>query len=156
MCDVSLKTVQHEIQHSNLCLMPGGIAELLLSSREEEVLYLRKRHGFLSVAHASNSRVVPCYVFGNTQLFSQVSTSKHFSQAWHSLSRKLRLSLTFFWGQFGLPIPFQTKMVMVIGRPLTTTGDLNRDLETYVMAVKDLFEKYKVFGGFVDKSLTIT
>lgn len=91
-------------------MLPGGIAELLLSSREEEVLYLRKRTGFARIAHTAGVQLVPSYCFGNNQFFSQLSTSSGFVAR---LSRRLRMSLTVFWGQWLLPIPHQTRVTMV-------------------------------------------
>lgn len=102
-------TLSH-IQQSNLAVLPGGIAELLLSSREEEVLYLRKRTGFARIAHTAGVQLVPSYCFGNNQFFSQLSTSSGFVAR---LSRRLRMSLTVFWGQWLLPIPHQTRVTMV-------------------------------------------
>jgi hypothetical protein len=150
--DASLDTVQSEIEAFNFCLLPGGIAELLLSSREEETLFLQKRRGFLNVAHKAGARIVPSYVFGNTAMFDQLSTG----QGWLSrLSRRFRLSITYFWGQFGLPIPFPARVTMVFGQPFVTTGDIEADSLSYVAALTALFDKYKHYAGYGNRKLQV-
>lgn len=69
---------------------------------------------------------MPSYVFGQTQFFNQLSTSSGLASR---VSRAMRMSLTIFWGRFGLPIPFQAPVTMVFGRPLDMTGDPDVDLQ---------------------------
>ena len=88
--------------------------------------YLKKRKGFARVAGETGAQLVPSYVFGQTQFFNQLSTSSGLASR---VSRALRMSLTIFWGRFGLPIPFQAPVTMVFGRPLDMTGDPDVDLE---------------------------
>ena len=81
-------------------LYVGGMAELFLSSVEEETLYLKKRKGFIKLALQEGVDVVPIYLFGNTTVLSVFKTGML-----ADISRKLQVSLTYFWGKWLLPIP---------------------------------------------------
>ena len=115
--------------------------------------YLKKRRGFARVAGETGARLVPSYVFGQTQFFSQLATSGGVAAR---ISRAMRMSLTIFWGQFGLPIPHVGRGVcMVFGQPITMTGDPDKDLAEYTTQLRTLFDKYKHYAGYGDKELCI-
>ena len=124
----------------------GGIAELFLSSRKEERLYLKNRKGFIKIALREGADVIPVYLFGNTSVLTVV---KHGVLA--KLSRKLQVSLTYFWGQWGLPLPRSNeKLVYCRGRPMglphipnPTTADVDLWHDKYVQEVIKLFNSYK-------------
>ena len=88
--------------------------------------YLKKRTGIVRVAAEADVQLVPSYVFGQTQLFDQLATSKGWAA---DLSRRMRMSLTIFWGKFGLPIPHPAPVSMVFGQPIAMTGDAAVDIE---------------------------
>lgn len=72
-----------------------------------DVVLCRRRKGVIRLAFQSGSDLVPVYFFGMNELFEQLSTS----DGWFgTLSRNLRAGVTFFWGQYGLPIPFKAKV----------------------------------------------
>ena len=52
----------------------GGMAELFLTSEEEEQLYLMKRKGFIKLALQEGVDIVPSYMFGNTTVLSVLKT----------------------------------------------------------------------------------
>jgi hypothetical protein len=123
----------------------GGIAELFKSCRTEERLYLKKRKGFIKLALREGVDVVPIYLFGNTSVLSAL---KHGPLA--TLSRKLQVSLTLFWGKFYLPIPRDEKILYVVGKPLglphieePTQEDVDKWHAIYCDEVQKLFEMYK-------------
>merc|ERR1712151_1018575 len=82
----------------------GGIAELFKSCRNEERLYLKKRKGFIKIALREGVDVVPIYFFGNTSVLTILKTGPL-----ATLSRKLQVALTYFWGKYYLPIPRDEK-----------------------------------------------
>lgn len=92
-------------------LYPGGIAELFLSSPKEEMILVRK--GFIKLALTSGADVIPLYLFGNTTV---LEVMRH--PLLMSLSRTLGVSLTLFWGRWGLPLPKSDPLVYVRGSPL--------------------------------------
>ena len=95
------------------------------------------------------------------------------------ISRILKGGFTFFWGKYGLPIPLDIKVTMVLGDPIApvldgrlgdgTAGmkktwkkidepseeqieDLTR---RYTEALRDIFEQYKVLAGYLDAELEL-
>lgn len=63
-----------------------------------------------SVRAVLNADIMPVYHLGDSQLF-------HF---WglNALSRKLRASLGFVWGRWGLPLPMQHDLISAISYPI--------------------------------------
>jgi hypothetical protein len=88
-----------------VALYVGGMAELFLCCNEEEMLYLKKRKGFIKLALQEGVDVVPVYLFGNTTVLSVVKNS-----VLAELSRTLQVSVTYFWGKWLLPIPRDEKV----------------------------------------------
>lgn len=81
-------------------LYVGGMAELFLSSEEEEVLYLLKRKGFIKLALQEGVDVIPIYLFGNTAVLSVIKTG-----LLANLSR--RVSVLIGWRAYLCrPLPF--------------------------------------------------
>ena len=57
--------------------------------------------------------MIPIYLFGNTTVLSVL--------AWEplaNLSRAAGVSVTYFWGRWGLPLPRPARLVYVRGAPL--------------------------------------
>lgn len=99
-------------------LIPGGIAEMFEVDNtpphdEYEVLHIHNRKGFIKLALQTGAQIIPCYCFGNTQVFHTMKTD---FQQW--ISRQLGIPLIWFWGVYGLPIPLRKPLLNVIGRPI--------------------------------------
>lgn len=146
----SAGSVRNCLDVGNLSILPGGLAELFLSSRSREVLYMKNRKGIVHIAMQKKAKIVPVYTFGNTQHFDQSATGDGF---FSYLSRKLKMSVTFFWGQYYLPIPYPGKSVIVLGKPVELPpGDTPKDLEDFhgrwMEAMKEIYEKYKHLAGY--------
>ena len=141
-----LKTFQRQGLEGTLVLYVGGMAELFLSSHEKERLYLQKRKGFIKLSLHTGVDIIPIYLFGNTSILSVMT---HGVLA--TLSRKLQVSLTYFWGKWNLPIPRnQCKLLYVSGQPLgiphipdPTQEDIDKYHALYCQQVQRLFDKYK-------------
>ena len=97
----------------SVVLYVGGIAELFASSPKEEAVVLKARKGFIKLALQTGADVIPIYFFGNTTVLSTVSWAPI-----AKLSRQMGVSVTYFWGRFGLPVPNAVKLVYARGRPL--------------------------------------
>eukprot|EP00602_Paraphysomonas_sp_CaronLab_P005346 CAMPEP_0185017988 /NCGR_PEP_ID=MMETSP1103-20130426/833_1 /TAXON_ID=36769 /ORGANISM="Paraphysomonas bandaiensis, Strain Caron Lab Isolate" /LENGTH=1086 /DNA_ID=CAMNT_0027547625 /DNA_START=99 /DNA_END=3356 /DNA_ORIENTATION=- len=130
----------------SVLLVPGGIGEMFENSGSgTEVLKVCGRKGFVRIAIQTGAQIVPCYTFGNWELF-EVFTPK----AMHSISRILGVPLLMFWGRWGLPIPKRVPLLTVIGRPIQCPHDSNPSAElvneyheAYMRETKVLFDKYK-------------
>lgn len=129
----------------SIVLYVGGMAELFYCSRDVEKLYLSKRKGFVKLALCHGVDIVPIYMFGNTSVLSVLT---HGLLA--DISRKFKLSTTFFWGKWYLPIPRDDKIIFVSGKPLKiphiaepTEDDINKYHSLYIKEVERIFETYK-------------
>jgi len=129
----------------SLVIYVGGMAELFRSSPKREVVFLTGRKGFIKLAMSTGADVIPVYMFGNTTVLSILSVGPL-----ATLSRKLGVSVTFFWGRFGLPMPKPVRVSYARGRPLglphienPTEEDLDRWHKVYCDRLVELFDRYK-------------
>jgi hypothetical protein len=123
----------------------GGIAELFKTCNEEERLYLQKRKGFIKIALRNGADVIPVYLFGNTSVLSVLKTG-----FLASLSRKMQMSVTYFWGKWFLPLPRDDKLLYVRGKPMglphipdPTEDDINKWHAKYCDEVRRLYNENK-------------
>jgi hypothetical protein len=136
----------------------GGIAELFRCSESHETLILQQRKGFIKLALQTGADILPLYFFGNTSVLS-VFTNPFLE----TISRKYQISLTWFWGIWGLPIPRPHKIIYVRGAPLglphirePTDEDINKWHGKYVTEVQRIFDTYKKrIPRYADKTLII-
>ena len=148
LCDASQSSIKKifksgEGMRGCVVLYIGGLAELFLTSREEERLYLKNRKGFIKIALREGVDVVPVYLFGNTSVLSLLKTN-----FLTSLSRKTQISLTCFWGKWNLPIPRDEKLVFARGKPMglphiaqPTDEDVNKWHAKYCEEVTRLYNE---------------
>ena len=140
-------------------LASGGIAELFETSDAHEIAVLKARKGFVRQAIIAGAPLLPVYLFGNTTAIACVT------DPWGILariSRKLRASLTWFWGRCGLPIPHRTPIVAVMGEPLRVPKDAAPSPELvdawhakFLQAQQNLFETHKASYGWGHKELIV-
>lgn len=136
----------------------GGMAELFRSSPKREAVFLQNRKGFIKLAMRAGADVIPVYLFGNTTVLVALTAGPL-----AELSRKLGVSVTLFWGRFGLPMPKRVRITYARGRPLglphiaePTEADINEWHTKYCEAVKVLFDRYKGTNpDYADKELVI-
>jgi 2-acylglycerol O-acyltransferase 2 len=148
----------------NLFILPGGVAEIFLSKPGSHDIVFKKRKGLIRLAVETGAMLCPCYVFGGTDFFQNLATDDGIFAA---ISRKLRLGLTIFWGQFGLPIPFAVKVTMIVGDPIPTPKLPENCTEeqkqaaieelhaTFIKEIEALFNKYKGVSGYPDAKLNV-
>jgi hypothetical protein len=158
LIDASRKRLAKHLESGKSCVLyPGGIAELFLSSPQEEHILARK--GFIRLALSTGADVVPLYLFGNTTV---LQVFKH--PVLKKISRKFGVTLTLFWGRWGLPLPHAAeKLIYVRGPPLgmpkiadPTPADVDKWHGRYVSELTRLFDTYKGLRvDFKDKQITI-
>ena len=62
---VSRKKIREHLSAGrSVVLTPGGVAETLLLDRQDEVLFLKKRFGFVRLAAEQGAYIVPVFAFG--------------------------------------------------------------------------------------------
>jgi len=153
---------RHLSAGKSIGLSSGGIAELFESNLDHETIIIRNRKGFVKLAMLTNAKIVPCYLFGNTQALHCLSDSNRIMSA---LSRKLQTSLTFFWGRYGLPIAYRTPILGVMGKPISvpfvqhessiSMDEVNKIHAQFVTTLEELFDKHKAAYGWAHKKLII-
>jgi len=100
MCNAAGPALTKQLQKSSVVLYIGGIAELFLSSSSEEVLFVKKRKGFIKLALKTGAEIMPVYFFGNTSVM-EVARYDFLRR----FGRLTGMSLTWFWGRWYTPIP---------------------------------------------------
>ncbi|KAJ1455085.1 diacylglycerol acyltransferase-domain-containing protein [Pelagophyceae sp. CCMP2097] len=129
-------------------LYVGGMLEMFHCSAKTEGVVLKSRKGFVKLALRTGADLIPTFQFGNTEVLSAVTAGP---LAW--ASRKVGVSLTVFWGRWGLPLPRRKKMVYVRGFPLglphipePTDEDVDKWHAVYCDELKALYDHYKQFN----------
>jgi hypothetical protein len=156
--DISRKTFKNLLlAKRSVGIIPGGIAEMFYAGKgdKDEGLIIHSRKGFVALALETGTQIVPCYSFGNTQIFYSGSTS------WlEKLSRSLRMSIILFWGRWGLPVPMKEPIFTVIGTPIQCPRVDNPSKELiqayhqlYMNEIRRLFETYKNAYGWEKRRL---
>ena len=98
------------IKHVQACTR-WGACRFMQSDEREEVL-LRARKGLMKTSIETGAAVMPVYHLGNSRIL------KFGPSFLRGVSRKLRTSLGFIFGQYGLPIPIRHPIHMVVGKPI--------------------------------------
>lgn len=150
-----VKNVLSKGQHGYI--VSGGIAELFMSDRKRERIFLKQRKGFVKIAKETNAILVPVYLFGHTRLFDQLASGEGIAK---KISRLIRGSITMFWGPFYLPIPYLTSLRVVTGPPLEIDwSDDTMSVDVvhgkFVDSVQRLYDAHKHAAGYGDTPLEI-
>lgn len=148
------------LQKGISCIVtPGGVQECLMIKKGREVLYLKKRFGFIKVAMETGTPIIPTFCFGQSNAYKWW---KPVGKWYIHMSRTIGFSPMWFWGRFGTPVPFPTPMYYVVGKPIAVTKNANPSREEvavvhekFLEALEALFEKYKRELGFEDLILEI-
>lgn len=139
-----------------------------LTHPNDEYAILKPRKGFVRMAVKHGVPIIPVYCFGATKMFKRVQLPPLFE----NISKVLRVSLCLFFGQFGLPIPFQQKLMYVMGRPLFPAHiengsamppegnpEFNRQVDAlhsrFCDELAELFERHKESYGWGRKTLNL-
>ena len=137
-------------------LVIGGAEETLLANPGRADLILLKRKGFVRAALENGSFLVPCYSFGENDLYYQVSFMTSFQRL---IQKLITFAVPVCWGSFGI-IPLFRPVTTVIGQPIphpARKGSLNDQVDTYHASyVKALERLYKdnvaQYGSQLEKS----
>lgn len=149
----------------HLFLMPGGVAEIFVSKPDtQHAIVFKSRKGVCRLSIETGAKLMPTYVFGGNDFFHNLTK---YDGMFSAISRMVRAGVTFFWGRYGLPIPFTPKVTIVVGEPITPptegwdgVGPVPFELieklhQTYMDKITELFDKYKADCGCSDAVLQI-
>jgi 1-acyl-sn-glycerol-3-phosphate acyltransferase len=146
----------------------GGVAEVFETDPDhndgegDECIVLKSRKGLCKLALRTGADVVPCYLFGNTKLYS-LYTGGPLASINKTLSRAIGFAIILFWGRWFLPVPFREPVLGVLTKPIIVKkveGEPTQDQIDTLHAelckrMIDLFNKYKVVYGWKKKRLVI-
>lgn len=160
MIDASGKVLAARLRRrrGSAVLYVGGMVEIFKSDDATEAVFLRERKGFIKVALREGADVIPIYSFGNSTALNVLKWGPLVS-----LSRRLGVSVTLFWGRWGLPVPKRVKLVYARGRPLglphipnPTPADVDAYHALYCEKLVHLFDTYKKHHpDFAHKTLVV-
>lgn len=143
----------------------GGVAEVFETKSESgnQVVVLKSRKGIIKLAFKTGADLVPCYLFGNTELLSLwTGGTRSLHNFFCSLSRTIGFALIVFWGRFGLPIPYRVPILGVMGVPIPvqqkddpSQEEIDAVHELLLQRMVELFDEHKHSYGWGDKQLII-
>eukprot|EP00047_Mylnosiga_fluctuans_P014017 m.34734 g.34734 ORF g.34734 m.34734 type:complete len:371 (+) comp5256_c0_seq2:440-1552(+) len=134
----------------SLALVPGGATEALYNHPDKDVVYLRKRLGFVKLALETGCSLVPVYSFNECNTFGVVGVN---NPTINSIKQK-------FQRIFGISLPIitniiprKTNITVLIGSPIEvpkienpTKEEVQKYLDIYIEALTKLYndnrEKY--------------
>jgi len=143
-------------QGDNISIWTGGLAEIFVSDPNKEIVYLNSRKGFVKIAITTGAHITPYYCFGNNHMFNSTNSMSTGGEKSYlaKFSRKVGASLTFFWGRYGLPLPFKTKVTIVRGPKIEvkqsdkpSQEQIDETHHRVVEAIRTLHDKYKHIAG---------
>ena len=142
----------------SIAVSPGGIWEMVNTRHDAEQVFVMKKLGFIRIAMATSTPIVPIYTFGENQLF----TMHRFMMGprlW--VARRLRFGIPLLTGRWGLPLPRPVKLVYVRGAPLgmpkidePTQQQIDEWHAKYVSEVTRIFNEHKgTLSDYAEKQL---
>ena len=126
---------------------------------------MKKRRGLFRLATETGASLIPIYCFGANDMLEQADWDC--DSFIGKMSRKFKLSVTIYWGQLGLPIPFPVNLSYVFREPVAPPKVELREGEKidpkvieefydrYVAALRKAFDHYKAAAGYPDAELVV-
>lgn len=160
--DASRSVAEQALDRGRTILVrPGGEAEQLRTTRGKEIVYLRKRKGFLRLAMRKGVPVIPTYVFGASD-YHHTSNALFAPREW--IQKRSGVCFPFAIGYWGSLCPLPVKTVCVLGKPLTfemkregtpTSDEVDKAHAKFCLALRELFDEHKKCVGYADRELQI-
>eukprot|EP01036_Dinobryon_divergens_P032140 gene32140-41672_t len=151
-------------EDNTLGISTGGVAEVFETNSPsgDEVILLKERRGLIKLAFRTGAELVPCYLFGNTHLYSLWTGGRWAHPVVKMISRKIGVALIVFWGRWGLPIPYRTPILGVMGKPIPVAKkehpseeEVTAIHEQLVREMVHLFDSHKHIYGWGHKKLVV-
>ncbi|CEM25103.1 unnamed protein product [Vitrella brassicaformis CCMP3155] len=161
--DAGRRTAECVLSHGlSILVVPGGQREMLMTQCGKEIIYLKKRLGFVRLAVRHGVALVPCYVFGASDTYF---TCRLLEKLREWISERLKLTIPLICGA-PLLMPRRIPMHMVFGDPVSPPSIERREERSeeqrvaemhaaYVEAVQRLFDEHKGKFGYGDRQLIV-
>eukprot|EP00475_Leptophrys_vorax_P039720 TRINITY_DN72194_c0_g1_i1.p1 TRINITY_DN72194_c0_g1~~TRINITY_DN72194_c0_g1_i1.p1 ORF type:complete len:358 (-),score=92.85 TRINITY_DN72194_c0_g1_i1:88-1161(-) len=153
--DASAKNINYVLSQGNsVVLVLGGAKEALDARPGDAVLHLKNRKGFVKIALKQGATLVPCFGFGELDLYDQISNppGSRLRSIQDFLQKYMGMSLPLIKGSYGL-MPHRKNLTTVVGRPIVVPRFINekeitQDVidkyhELYMAALLEVFEFHK-------------
>eukprot|EP00742_Colponemidia_sp_Colp-10_P004938 GILJ01005274.1.p1 GENE.GILJ01005274.1~~GILJ01005274.1.p1 ORF type:complete len:320 (+),score=31.08 GILJ01005274.1:86-1045(+) len=139
--------MEHLMKRSqNVALIPGGLEECTITTKDKDRLYIKRRFGFIRLALKYGYRIFPSYTFGETSLYWTCTYGEKF-RLWLN-SWNFPASVLMFGVRGFLPDP-TVKLRTVVGEPLDfptiedpTKEEIQMYLHKYISSLKSLVQKH--------------
>jgi len=133
-----------------------------LSTPNKSLAYVKRRKGFIRLALKYGLPVVPCWCFGENELFHTSSFALGIRK---SIVKTFGVAIVFAFGRSVL-LPFMpkpgVKLVQVVGKPIQVPRkedfdetDVQKYLGLYIQGLRDVFDANKAKYGRKDDELII-
>ncbi|GBG77010.1 hypothetical protein CBR_g23340 [Chara braunii] len=160
VADVSKSSFDDLLRRGWSCVVvPGGVQECLYMEKDKEVIFLKQRRGFVRMAMATGSPLVPVFGFGQSHTYYFWLPK---GQWFRKLSRMIHYVPMLYWGIKGSPVPVPGRMLVVVGRPIEvpcvknpTPQQVSEVHDKFVKAMEDIYERHKREGGMEGVPLVI-
>eukprot|EP00195_Chlamydomonas_chlamydogama_P013725 CAMPEP_0202896348 /NCGR_PEP_ID=MMETSP1392-20130828/5370_1 /ASSEMBLY_ACC=CAM_ASM_000868 /TAXON_ID=225041 /ORGANISM="Chlamydomonas chlamydogama, Strain SAG 11-48b" /LENGTH=255 /DNA_ID=CAMNT_0049581675 /DNA_START=121 /DNA_END=888 /DNA_ORIENTATION=+ len=148
----------------SVMLCPGGVQECLYMTTTDELVYLKKRHGFVRMALQHGAPLVPVFAFNQTKAYSWYRPGPPLFPAkliaW--VSRQIGAVPLIIYGQWGTPAPHRAHMSVVVGRPIEVphlpeppAEVVQQYLDAFISEMEALFERHKAEAGCESMKLVV-
>ena len=144
------------------CLCPGGAQEVAcLGTKDELVLYLRSRFGFVKLALQYGAALVPSFSFGLDGIYDCTVIKNKWVTF---VGRKIGFMPIIFTGLWGIPFgPAKpSPLTLIVGKPIPVPKTeqpsselVSKYLDMYVDAIVKLFETNKEKYGMANTKLKV-
>lgn len=131
----------------HVAIIPGGFDELLLMESGKDVVFIRKRMGFLRYAMRYGYEVVPVFLFGESRLYTNLLSPPEWVRKY---AAKLRVPLVIPKGRTWcslLPNKPIHGLRVVFGEPLQAShfADLHQLHRSYISTIQVMFDTYNPY-----------
>jgi len=138
-------------------IIVGGIEEVLEGTFDDkDVLFLKERKGFCKLAMEGGSGVVPCYCFGESDLFHHEGEAS--LRFWRWLNKFSKVGVPFpVRGWMQTPFPKRAPLLIVLGSPLfAAEGESVAEFHArYVDALTEMHKRYVGMSSKPNRRLVI-
>lgn len=118
----------------SVALVPGGIWEQIHTSHEEESIHLQDHLGFIRLAMRHGVPIMPCYGFGENQLYRAAWYAESTLPLRRWIAERLRIGLPAVVGRLGI-FPFPRLHLFVVGQLVQTSAPNPNPTDKEVMEV---------------------
>nr|XP_033814739.1 diacylglycerol O-acyltransferase 2-like [Geotrypetes seraphini] len=175
LCSVNKASINYLLSRNGtgnaVVIVVGGAAEALNCNSKQHILTLKNRKGFIKMALAHGTALVPVFSFGENEIFNQCkfadgSWKKNLQKAfqeWTGVAPCVFIGRGIFSSTSKGLLPFQKPITTVVGKPIhvpkiekPSDQQIDKYHKIYIRSLMELFDNHKIkFGLSETDMLTI-